>query len=182
MLFADLPIPFVNADLIALERFGEAAAERAYEAAALAEEERQRLFTARESFSFETVLSDPVGAKVEFLRSARAAGYSVLTHFVGVASSEHSRLRVMQRVQEGGHDVPDDKIDTRYRRVIENLLRLPEVCDELTVYDNSSSESPYRILARFENGSLVEIADPLPTWIAPLDLPVRRTVATALLP
>lgn len=59
-----MPIPFINADLIAAERFADPTMESAYEAAVIAEAARQRLFEARESFSFETVLSDPIGAKV----------------------------------------------------------------------------------------------------------------------
>lgn len=182
LLFEDLPIPFINADLIAAERFDSPTMEAAYEAAVLAERERQRLFEGRNSFSFETVLSDPIGAKVAFLREARESGYLVLCHFVGIASARHSRIRVAQRVIEGGHDVPDAKIDARYPRVIENLCRLPEACDELTIYDNTSPEHPYRVLARFVSGTLVEVADPLPDWIAPLDLRARRTAETRILP
>lgn len=182
LLFEELPIPFINADLIAAERFDSPTMEAAYEAAILAEEERRRRFEARSSFSFETVLSDPIGAKVAFLREARESGYLVLCHFVGIASARHSRLRVAQRVMEGGHDVPDDKIDARFPRIMENLRRLPEACDELTVYDNTSPDHPYRVLARFVSGSLVEVADTLPAWIAPLDLPGRRTSETRILP
>ncbi len=177
-----LPLPFVNADLIAAREFGNAAADHAYDAASLAEAERTRLFEDRVSFSFETVLSDPVGGKVAFLRTARDAGYQVVVHFVGLDSSDRSRARVFQRVTEGGHDVPDDKLEVRYPRVLANLARLLDIPDDLVIYDNSSSEDPYRPLARLQRGHLLELAATLPDWIHFLDLPARSQSNTRILP
>jgi predicted ABC-type ATPase len=173
-LFADSPIPFVNADVIAEQRgLG------AYEAAEIAETERHRLFEARASFMFESVFSDPVGAKVAFLETARAAGYHVIVHFVGLASPEHSLARVTQRVNEGGHDVPDEKIAARYPRVLENLARMIGKVDDLSIFDNSSRIEPYRLLARFYGPDLVQLSTSLPDWIDFLDLPSLVTPSTA---
>lgn len=180
---AALPIPFINADEIALEYFGrEAAAARSYEAAQLAEAARREFFAARRSFSFETVLSDPVGEKVRFLREARDAGYFVVVHFVGLDSPDRSRARVIQRVNEGGHDVPDAKLADRYPRVMENLARLLDVPDDLVIYDNSSSAAPYRVIARLSRGVLLEITRVIPAWALHLDLPARQTAQTIILP
>ncbi len=38
------------------------------------------------------------------------------------------------------------------------------------------------VAGEYARDALLEIADPLPDWIAPLDLPARRTAATAWLP
>lgn len=176
-LFGDSTIPFINADVIAAQRGVDA-----YRAAALAEEARQELFAAGASFMFETVLSDPVGAKVAFLSRARAAGYQVEIHFVGIDSAAQSRARVIQRVGEGGHDVPDDKIRERFPRILENLHRLIGAVDVLVIYDNSSKDEPYRVLARFEGGDLIELSATLPAWIAFLGLPALATPATLSLP
>lgn len=179
----NVPIPFVNADEIALHEFGpEEAANRSYEAAQIAEEVRQELFATRRSFSFETVLSDPHGAKVDFIRQAKVSGYHVVVHFIGLESAEHSMARVIQRVNSGGHDVPDEKIVGRFPRVIENLRRLLDVPHELTIYDNTSFETPFRIIAKLESGTLLEISRNLPAWTASLDLPTRQTSQTRLLP
>lgn len=173
-------IPFANADEIALAVFGPDASAKAYEAAEMAEEQRRARFEARESFSFETVMSHP--SKVKFLVEARAAGYFVFAHFVGLDSADRSRSRVIQRVLEGGHDVPDDKIAARYARVIENLGLLLDVADELTIYDNSSAEHPYRVIARLQCGTLTHLSVIVPDWLACLDLPARMTSATIRLP
>ena len=170
-------IPFINADEIAVAVFGkEQAASKAYEAAAMAEEQRQAKLLAGESFSFETVMSHV--SKVEFLQQAREAGYVVVAHFVGLDSAERSRARVIQRVFNGGHDVPDDKIEARYARVIENLGHLLDVPDELVIYDNSSADDPYRVVARLELGRLTHLAVTVPSWLALLNLESRLTAET----
>jgi AAA domain len=62
---------FINADDLAREiGIGP------YEAAELADHMRRELVRQRESFVFETVLSDPVGDKVDSLREAAHAGYA----------------------------------------------------------------------------------------------------------
>jgi predicted ABC-type ATPase len=180
-VLGQIAIPFVNADEIAKVRFGEKAAEKAYEAAALAAEERKRYFEARRDFSFETVLSDPHGEKVAFLLQACEVGYQVIVHFVGLDSAARSKARVFQRVLEGGHDVPDEKIDTRYARVIDNLIRLLEVPDELVIYDNSSSVEPYRELAVLHRGVLHQLREPLPEWMGRVDLAARINPQTQIL-
>lgn len=175
-------VPFVNADDIAAWLFGAQAAAHIYEAAEIAEAIRGILSKRRRCFSFETVLSDPAGEKVRFLREAREAGYFVVVHFVGIASPEHSRARVIQRVNEGGHDVPDDKIAARYPRVMENLARLLDVPDDLTIHDNSDLAAPYRVIARLSRGVLLELDATIPPWARFLDLPSRQTAHTRLLP
>lgn len=69
---------FVNADDIATQlNMG------AYEAAAIANALRLELVRHRESFVFETVFSDPVGEKVEFLKDAADSGYAVVLATLG---------------------------------------------------------------------------------------------------
>jgi predicted ABC-type ATPase len=157
--------PFVNADEIA-KRLGGSVDERLSRiAAGVADETRRRHVERRESFVMETVLSDPVGEKVEFLASARRQGYCVVLVFIGLASAELSRGRVMQRVRdEGGHDVPDDRIESRFPRTLENLRRaLPRV-DVALVLDNSSPTEPYAFVALWRDGHAVRRIDSPPEW------------------
>lgn len=174
-------IPFVNADLIAVQQFGTNDPLRAPEAARIADEIRHQLVAGRRSFVFETVLSDPVGDKVAFFRAARDAGYFVEAHFIGVNSAAVSAARVSHRVALGGHDVPDEKIAARFPRTLENLARLLDAADRVTIYDNSETARPHRPVAMLENGALVALAEPLPRWLEPVALPARRTEITQLL-
>lgn len=174
-------MPFVNADRIALEQFGTTDPLRAPDAARIADEVRRQLVAGRRSFVFETVLSDPVGDKVAFFRVARDAGYFVEAHFIGLSSAAVSAARVSHRVALGGHDVPDDKIAARFPRTLENLARLLDAADRVTIYDNSETARPHRPVAMLENGALVALAEPLPRWLEPVALPARRTEITQLL-
>jgi predicted ABC-type ATPase len=157
---ADKGLQFVNADKIAAELGIEA-----YEAAGIAGAIRVRLVNEGKSFITETVLSDPVGAKVAFLQQAHMTGYDVTLIFIGLENPDLSAGRVMARVQMGGHDVPLDKIKARYERTLSNLERAIDLLPQVIAYDNSSAEEPYRFLAEFRNGQLYQRAeDPIPQW------------------
>lgn len=175
-------IPFINADLIALETFGNQDPENSILAARLAEARREEMLAEGRSFIFETVLSDPQGAKVAFLAKARSSGYFVDAHFIGIASPALSQARVIHRVSHGGHDVPDDKIAARYPRVMENLRRLIPVANRLTIYDNSEISRPHRPVACFEDGILVSLSAEIPPWLDFLNLPALSTPTTTALP
>ncbi len=156
-------LPFVNADVIALD-----AGLGAYEAAEVAETIRREHFSNRESFIFETVYSDPVAEKLAFLEEATVAGYTVVLFFIGISSPQRSVMRVAQRADEGGHDVPTDKLTTRFPRTMENLrlsmLRLPLVL----VYDNDDLRTPHRFCLAVGMGKVIETAGNLPAWLLPL--------------
>ena len=157
---ADKGLPFINADQIAAELGIEA-----YEAAGIAQAIRVRLVNESTSFITETVLSDPIGAKVAFLQQAHASAYEVTLIFIGLANPDLSAGRVMARVQMGGHDVPLDKVMARYERTLLNLERAIGLLPQVIVYDNSSADEPYRFLAEFRSGQLHERTHgPIPQW------------------
>jgi predicted ABC-type ATPase len=163
-----LGLRFINADEIALllretalPREVEAIDRRAFETT---EAIRESLLVSRVSFCTETVFSDPGGAKLEFLKSARASGYTVFLVFIGLSDPELSIARVMQRVERGGHDVPDDKLLSRYPRTLDNLRKAIPLVHEALLFDNSSDLDPFRLVAIYSEGRLVHRADPLPSW------------------
>jgi predicted ABC-type ATPase len=107
---------FLNADEVARELEIDA-----YEASRIVTQLRQELVRQRESFVFETVFSDPVGDKLEFLKAAAQSGYTVVLCFIGVAGSETSEPRVAMRVSQGGHDVPFEKLVSCLPQTMANL-------------------------------------------------------------
>jgi predicted ABC-type ATPase len=153
-------LPFVNADVIAAARWPEAASEHAYEAAALAAEERDRLIAERASFATETVFSHP--SKLELLETANAAGYLITLHVV-LVPEELAVARVAERVRQGGHTVPEDKVRTRYRRLWGHVARAIETVEEAHVYDNSRAGAPFRVVAQYRKGHLVG-SPAWPSW------------------
>jgi predicted ABC-type ATPase len=164
VFLASTGIHFVNADLIArtMDQINPAAV--AYEAAGVADAERRRLIAEGTSFCMETVFSDPVGDKRQFLQEARNAGYTVFLVFIGIDSPELSIGRIIQRVEDGGHDVPDEKIRERFPRTLANLRQAVEFVDYAYLFDNSSYDEPYRLLATFEHGHMTQRTAMLPDW------------------
>ena len=136
----------------------------AYAAAKMAGALRRALVKQRESFAFETVFSDPVGDKLKFLQEAADSGYNVLLCFIGLAGPELSEDRVAMRVSQGGHDVPTEKLKSRYPRTMANLkaaiLQLPLVY----VFDNSDLSRPFCKVAVFRQGKWVYKSEPVPAW------------------
>lgn len=158
---------FVNADLIAGQRWPEDPAGHAYEAAAVAAATRSALIAARRPFIAETVFSHP--SKLDLVREARAAGYTVVLHVV-LVTEELAVQRVARRAQVGGHDVPEHKIRERFRRLWGFVAEAADVADTTTFYDNSGIDGP-RIVASLSAGQVVgNIA--WPDW-APADLRER---------
>jgi predicted ABC-type ATPase len=156
---------FVNADVLA-----RALKIDPYEAAKVADSLRRELVRQRESFVFETVFSDPVGDKLGFLRDAAATGYTVVLCFIGISIADVSEQRVAMRVTQGGHDVPTEKLESRYPRTIANLKTALLEIPYAWIFDNDDLRAPYRLVAVYEHGPLVALHRPIPRW---LGIPTR---------
>ena len=157
---------FVNADVLA-----EAGNLDAYEAARLAGKLREDLVARGESFAFETVLSDPVGAKVEFLRKVAENGCSVVLCFIGLESAAESDARVALRVTRGGHDVPTNKLTARYPRTLDNLACAIKVLPCVMIYDNNDLAHAFRFVAEYRHGVMVRATHAFPIWFRALKEP-----------
>ena len=158
-------LPFINADLIANQRWPNDALNRAYDAARIASELRQAAITDRRSFVTETVFSHP--SKLDLIRAAGAAGYRRYLHVIMIPE-ELAVQRVAVRVEVGGHDVPEDKIRGRFKRLWQLVRQAIAVTDEAEILDNSRAESPFRQVARYLNGELVGLTA-WPSW-TPVEL------------
>ena len=144
---ADTGLRFVNADDLAVEMgLG------AYEAAELAAALTAGLVEQRESFVFETVLSDPVGAKVSTLAKTGRHGMHVVMIFIRIDSPDTSKQRVAMRVMQGGHDVPDEKLEARFQRTLANLERAIKALPVVVIFDNTNLARPFHLEAVYENG------------------------------
>jgi predicted ABC-type ATPase len=158
-----LPSNYINPDEIVLNMTEIVdPIERVYAAARAADRQRQELLLARESMAFETVMSHP--SKVEFMRAARKSGYRVTLIFVGVASAEISILRVKQRVANGGHDVPRQKIIDRYDRVMLLFPQAIQAVDRALLFDNSDDLQAAKLVAEFRDGKQVYGVADAPQW------------------
>lgn len=87
-------------------------------------------------FAFETTLA--TRSYKQKILLARSLGYRINILFFWLRSTTLAKTRVMTRVLEGGHDIPDDIIERRYVRGIKNLFEiyLP-ISDNVFIFDNS---------------------------------------------
>ena len=154
---------FVSADVLAHELDLEP-----YTAARATDALRRELVRLRESFIFETVFSDPAGDKLAFLKEAAESGYNVVLIFIGISGPQVSEERVAMRVSQGGHDVPTEKLKSRFPRTLANLEAAIRALPHVLVFDNDDLRQPFRTVAVFERGQLVHSAPTLPRWFKPL--------------
>ena len=113
---------------------------------------RKKLLSENKKFSFETVFSH--SSKLEIMKSAIKAGYKVYLYFVSTESPEINKYRVKKvRVKEGGHDVPEDKIETRYYRSLNLLYEAAQLSYHTFFFDNSRDGKGFKLFAHFKNVS-----------------------------
>lgn len=155
--------PFINADLIQRDELRDTSMQASYRAAEIASERRASLLEARKSFATETVFSHP--SKLEIINNAHACGYVVIVMHVGVDSPDLSVARVKARKTEGGHDVPEGKIRSRYERGQPLIRQAVLQADRGMIFDNSGLNTPPRSVLMFAAGRLVKAEPILPAWV-----------------
>jgi len=162
VLSAATRLPFINADVLARQRWPGDEEAHGHDAAALAEALRRQALAQGQSFIGETVFSHP--SKLQLIRDARSAGYVVHLHAV-LVPEDMSVARVGLRHAQGGHSVPEDRIRERYQRLWPLVSQAIGLVHSARVYDNSSARTPYRVVATYENGHLIGPAH-YPGWSA----------------
>jgi len=159
-----LGVPFVNADLLARIVFPEDPEAHSDEAAQLAERQRLELLQEGVSFCFETVYSHP--SKIDFIAQAKALGYQIIMVWIHLETPALNLARIANRVSEGGHDVPAEKVRSRIPRLLHQVRASIPLVDVLRIYDNSSAQDPFRPVLTLSEGSLQLHQQPLPHWAA----------------
>lgn len=113
-----------------------------------AEDLRNTLIIAGDSFTFETVLSTK--GKIDFLLKAKELGYMITTIYIITSDYNINIKRVEARVKSGGHDVPTDKLISRYDRCMSFMKDVIKISDEVKIYDNSTR--PVQIFIKTDDG------------------------------
>jgi predicted ABC-type ATPase len=127
---------FVNADLIAygLSPFDSLSAQ--YEAGRLYLRQIYANINRRIDFAFETTLAGR--SQINLLKKLRQDGWQVVLFFLWIPDADFSKNRIRERVEHGGHNIPDDTIYRRFPRIMRNLIKVYiPLCDKVICYDNS---------------------------------------------
>lgn len=127
---------FVNADEIAKGLSPFQPDKAAFEAGRIMLSRINELLADGKDFAFETTLS--TRSYVSLIKKAKQSGYKITLLFFWLDSSATAKERVKYRVMHGGHNIPEDVIERRYKRGIQNLTRLyiPQV-DYWIIFDNT---------------------------------------------
>ncbi len=124
---------------------------------------------------FETTLGGNTIPRL--LGDAAVRGHRVVIWYVGLDSPETHVQRVAERVQRGGHPIPEARIRERFTRSLENLISLLPVLNECRLFDNSDNvdmdngEAPKPIsLLHLLDGEILERIDlrEVPEWAKPV--------------
>jgi predicted ABC-type ATPase len=115
----------------------------------------------RQDFAFETTLASR--SFMPMIKALMRIGYLVHVVFLWLPSERAAIARVADRVRMGGHSVPEATIRRRYRRGLDNFLRLYRpLVTTWRLYDNAGSAGP-RLVARGGTGQLTLVVDQ-ETW------------------
>jgi predicted ABC-type ATPase len=159
-------LPFVNADDYEAEHLqGEGNPRRRSEQArGWADAARAALLSQGEAFVTETVFSHP--SKLELMVQARTHGFATALYVVCVDEPRLLLGRVRGRVQEGGHDVPPDKIITRYPRTLALLQDALALAELSFLFDGSDVEQGGPVLVASIAGGRMNLHTALrPRWV-----------------
>lgn len=155
-------IPFVNADILAKQLYPLAPEAHSYDAARIAAQLRSQLLLEGRSFCFETVFSHP--SKIDFVAQAKALGYEIVLIFIHLDNVSLNQARIYQRVSEGGHSVPDEKVRSRLPRLLNLIKQTLPLCDQVYLLDNSRADNPFKQVAIVRNGKAELKQNSIPEW------------------
>lgn len=127
---------FVNADLIAAGLSPFTPELVAFRAGRLMLRELDHYSHNGVSFAFETTLSGRT--YLDRIATWRNIGYRVELIFLSLNRVEEAIARVSERVQQGGHSIPESVIRRRFQQGILNFHQLyAPIVDAWVLYDNS---------------------------------------------
>lgn len=75
-----------------------------------------------------------------FVDQANQAGFESYLYYICTSDPLINQERVKQRVIAGGHDVPEEKIISRYRNSLSLLYCMSKKCKRVYFFDNSGKE------------------------------------------
>lgn len=137
-------LEYVNADPIAHGLSGFDPGSVALQAGRVMLNRLHELAAQRKTFALETTLAAKHYAG--WIKKLRSDGYAFQLMFLWLQSPELAVQRVRERVDTGGHDVPEQIIRRRHAAGLRNFATLYQpLANTWAVYDNSGPSSPIMI-------------------------------------
>lgn len=99
---------------------------------------RERYLQLQLSLTYESVMSHK--SHLEYINRAKEAGFKTYLYYVCINDPLVNIARVKERVTSGGHNVPEDKIISRYKNSLSQLYDMSMLCDRAYYFDNSNEQ------------------------------------------
>ncbi len=111
------------------------------------------------SFLVESTISG--NTYLKYAKQAKESGFETTFIYSGLDSVDISIERVINRVKQGGHDIPLHDLKRRYVRSLNNLMEHIKVFDVAHIHDNTNS---FRWVATYKNGLIHKKSQDIPPW------------------
>ena len=162
-------LEFVNADLYEQSHLQNIAdlQKRSEAARDWADSRREALLMSKTSLVSETVFSHE--SKLALITQAQAMGFNVVLYVVSLDDPQRLLARVNQRVREGGHNVPAQRILDRYPRTMANLKKAVRLADLAFVYEGAEVERGAHVLVAMceKEHTILQVTN-VPRWVQTL--------------
>ena len=89
--------------------------------------------------------------------------YEIILVFINLENISLNLSRINQRISEGGHSVPAEKVAARIPRTLENIRKVIPLCDSVFILDNSRADNPFKKLVTISTGKIKK-ESALPSW------------------
>jgi len=93
---------------------------------------------------------------------ARPLGYEIILVLIHLEHTGLNKARISQRVSEGGHNVPDEKVEQRIPRTLAHVKKAIPLYDQVRFLDNSRSDDPFAPVVSIIGGRTTRHFHPLP--------------------
>jgi predicted ABC-type ATPase len=142
---------YINPDIILKEDLQlEETKENYIKAFKIGEQRRKKALENKDNIIIETVFSTQ--EKIDYLYKLIENGYHVTLFFTGTDDEDINVLYLLDRVKNGGHDVPIKKLIERRARGFDNIKKVSKDIDCLIFVDNSIyNETPTIIKSMYKN-------------------------------
>jgi len=116
----------------------------------------QQLIENQISFAYETTLASHTVRHM--ISHSHRDNYHIRLHFLALPSAGFAKQRVKYRVSQGGHDIPENTIERRFKRGIRNFFDYYQhQVDEWVLYDALNNHEV--IAFRSNNSTTIILSD-----------------------
>ncbi len=153
-------LPFINIDNIQKELGGYTSG-NTIKAEGIARGRMKELISQKVDFLIESNLAK--SSDYEWVNRMREQGYQTSLFFLSTENVEINKERVIQRVSEGGHAVPEPIIEQRYRMGLSYLKKEILSFDNVRLIDTTGS--PPKVMAVLHQGKIISREQGAALWV-----------------